>query len=441
ERLLLRERAARAEAEAAGGQARFLAEVSELLATSLDVEATLRSLAYLTVPRLGDSCIVYLVGDDGEIRRLDAMHVDPEKERALREQLQRHPPQLESLIPPVARALRSGTPEIVREVTPAALKAHPGDPTHRGIAEEVGLRSLIVVPLIARGRTLGALSYGVQHPRPRFGDADLPLATEVARKAALALDNSRLYAASQRAVATREKVLAVVCHDLRNPLGTILLSSTALSRSSPTEVWAEAGPELLASIAASAEQMEYLIKDLADLTRLETGRVALARSRHEPWQLLDEAVLVLSPLARAGGLRLVCDPVGDLPGVRVARDRIIQVFSNLVGNAIKATPPGGTITLGAHRWGTGVCFSVADDGPGMPPEKAARLFDRFWESTLTGRSEFGLGLHITRALIDAHGGRVWAESTPGEGTTVRFTVGAAERRESASGEAAALGAA
>ncbi len=117
------------------------------------------------------------------------------------------------------------------------------------------------------------------------------------------------------------------------------------------------------------------------------------------------------------------------------------MFRNLVGNAIKATPEGGTITMGAHRWGAGVCFSIADNGTGMPADRVERLFARFWDLPPTGRSEFGLGLHITRALVDAHGGRVWAESTEGEGTTVRFTVAAAERQEAGASEGAALGAA
>jgi signal transduction histidine kinase len=226
---------------------------------------------------------------------------------------------------------------------------------------------------------------------------------------------------AQRAAAAREKMLAVVSHEVRNPLATVLLNSSAIADSPPdgTPTWVREAAE---SVAASAEQIEHLIRDLMDITRLEAGQIEFARVPCTPYALVEQAVQILQPIAADRGVRLEVRLPDRLPRVMASRERILQVFSNLVGNAIRATPPGGEITISGEPRGGQLLFRVRDSGPGISPERVAELLKPFWETPAQLTGSRGLGIPIARAIVRAHGGEFSMESRPGEGTRVSFTL-------------------
>lgn len=415
--LLRREQWARTKAEAAAWRARLLAEVSESFSLAVDPTSILRSLSARMVPALADSCITYLVDEQDVIRSLP-VHADPTVELHLREHLECYPATLDTLIPPVARALRSGSSELLTEVTPGALRARPDDPAHRSIVEVLPITSLLVVPLRSHDRILGAFSLGSsgRHFQPQ----DLELAEEVARRAALVLENAQLHRQVRQALQSREQVLQAVSHDLRNPLATILLSTTAVLESSGTPLPPEAS-DMLRRVTAASEQMGRLISDLSDVSLLEKGQLSMMRSRVDVGPMAKEALEMIRPLAMRKPVRLECEIVEPLTPVLVDRDRIMQVFSNLLGNAVKFTPEGGRVTVRAEQSEAMVVVSIADTGLGIDEVDVPYVFERFWKANRRSGGS-GLGLAIAKGLVEAHGGRIWADARPGEGSTFSFSL-------------------
>jgi len=396
-RALLKQQAARAEAEEK--RSRFLAEVSRTLAASLSYETTLSSVAKLAVPVLADCCILDLMQENGEVRTTAV---------ATREGLDatktRHEPRFLSSAPkqdPAARALRDGDP-VLLDAVPAevleVLQLPPGVPAPR---------SAISLPLVARQRTLGAMTF-LSTERAYHPD-DVALAGELAGRAALAIDNARLFRA-------REDVLFIVGHDLRQPLSVILGNVGELLR---------AGNHLpaLETINRAANQMGQLIVDLLDSARLDSGKLAIQPMRVGIAVLLEEVEERLSPVAEAKKLSLEVEDSEGMPFLRADRERVHQVFSNLVGNAVKFTPEGGTVMLGVERVGPEARFSVTDTGPGIQDKDRPYIFDKGWQANTRDRRGVGLGLSIAKGIVEAHGGRIWVgEATPGKGATFYFTL-------------------
>jgi signal transduction histidine kinase len=220
-------------------------------------------------------------------------------------------------------------------------------------------------------------------------------------------------------------VLAMASHDLRNPLSTIGLHAALIRRLAQGD--ARIG-EPAERIQQTVARMSALIDQLLDLGRIEAGRITLAPREVDARAIVSELTSSLTPIADDRRIHLAAELPGEELPVLADRDRIAQVLSNLVGNALKFTPEGGSITVRVARDGAAARFSVADTGPGIPAEHLAHLFDRYWRGPGSSRAGAGLGLFIVRGLVEAHGGRVWVESAPGAGSTFSFTLPAAERR-------------
>ncbi|HEX5871396.1 MAG TPA: HAMP domain-containing sensor histidine kinase, partial [Longimicrobium sp.] len=328
---------------------------------------------------------------------------------------------------PVLRVVQTGEPMLVPEVTPELVEklAHDENHRERWMNNPARPRSFIIAPLTARGRTLGAITLVSTDPRRRFGPAELAVAQEVARRAALTIDNARLYREAREALAARDSVLGVVSHDLRNPLTAILLNVDAAIASGPLP---RAARDAMEGVVRSAEAMDRMIQDLLDVARIEAGQLRMETAPCAPEDLVAEAMGLMERMAEERMIRLIA-AVDACPPVRADRDRVLQVFSNLVGNALKFTPPDGVVTVGAAPDEGAVRFWVRDTGPGIPPEDVERLWDPFWQADGPARrAGAGLGLPIVRGIVEAHGGRVWVESQPGAGTTFGFTLGAAPVR-------------
>jgi signal transduction histidine kinase len=235
----------------------------------------------------------------------------------------------------------------------------------------------------------------------------------------VAIENARLYRASVHAPQLRDQVLGVVAHDLRNPLAAILLQIGALKRQGPE-------PERRSQKASEAIQgavtrMNRLIQDLLDVALMEAGQLTIQPARLSARELIVGAVDLQRPLASSSFLELRVEVNDDVPEIWGDQDRLHQVFENVIGNAIKFTEAGGRVTAGATSADRDVVFWVADTGSGIASEDLPRVFDSFWQAA-KGRQGAGLGLPITKGIVEAHGGRIWVESTWGQGTTVFFTI-------------------
>ncbi len=407
-------------------RARFLAEATELLSSTLDARQVLSDLAGLAVPRIADLCATDLIGTDGVRRRVAVRHaitgVAPLAAGAAED---------EAVF--ADQVLADMQPRIVPIPDTAALQALTADAGVRAALADRGPQELIVVPLVARGRVLGLLQFvllaSARAARAVHGD-DMPLMLDLARRAALALDNALLYEQAQRATRARDDVLAIVSHDLRNPINTIQMSTSFL-----LDVLAEPGAKdvpvvsQLQVMQRATRRANALIQDLLDVSRIDAGTLAVATTAIDASMLIHDAVLELEPLV--AGKKLVFEHEWIGPDLLVAADRsrIGQVFSNLVGNAIKFTSAGGTVRIEGRRRADGVAdFDVTDTGAGIPSEHVPHLFDRFWQASQTSRTGAGLGLFIVKGIVEAHGGTIAVESAAGGGTRFRFSLQGAVKR-------------
>ncbi len=384
----------------------LLAASSVALSDTLEREAMLAGIVRALVPRLADLCWVTWIGAAEERVLVAAHHRDPELV-----------PKVRDLRPSsvVWDALRRGEPFLSRELDGSPALEAPED-----VLRALGIRSLLAVPLVLRGRTVGALHLALGSAERRYRPEDVPLAQEIAHHAATALEGARLYRAAQDAIRARDEVLGVVAHDLRNPLNGIRLAASALESDGERD-WATVR-QVTGLIVRAVRRAERLIDDLVDVVRLEAGELRLEWRRVLVHELLAEALETLGPEAAQAGVTLDAQDGRELPPLEADHGRLLQVLGNLVGNAIKFTPHGGHVRLGAEVHAGALCFSVADTGPGISEAHLPHLFDRFYQAEPGARRSAGLGLAIAKGLVEAHGGRIWVESPPGRGALFRFTI-------------------
>ncbi len=417
---LMQEQAARAAAESAGQRSALLAEASRVLGTSFDYETTLETLAHLAVPRLADFCTVDMAEADGGFRRLGVAHAVEGGEALLRrldyftmtDLSERHP---------LIRVLTTGESVLVREIKEGALEALGMPPERLETIKQLNPRSMICVPLLASGRVLGAVTFVATVSGRRFDADDLAMAEELARRAGLAVENARLFREAQAATGARDEMLSIVAHDLRNPLNTIIMAAD-LVMELPPSADVSAGRRSLDMIRRAADRMNRLIQDLLDVKRIEGGRLAVEPRPQSVTTVVNEAVEMLRPLASGSSLTLRADAPADLPRAQLDPARIHQVLSNLVGNAIKFTPAGGSITVRAEPWAGELRVTVIDTGPGIAPELLPHLFGRYWQANRRDHRGIGLGLAIAKGIVEAHNGRIWVESAVGQGSHFHFTL-------------------
>jgi signal transduction histidine kinase len=233
----------------------------------------------------------------------------------------------------------------------------------------------------------------------------------------------RLYAEAEQAILAREEILSIVSHDLRNPLSTISMSASLMLEVPLAD---EQRVRQLNMIRRAGERMNRLIQDLLNVAQIEAGRLSIETRPTDVASLMAETAETLGPVAAERSCRLEADIEGNLPNALVDPSRILQVLANLVGNAIKFTPAGGQVVIGAKRVRDKVLCSVADTGPGIPEEQLPYIFEQFWQAKRADRRGIGLGLAIAKGIIEAHGQTVWAVSSVGVGSTFYFTLPLAE---------------
>ena len=403
----------------AEGAQRFLAEAAAALSTSLDYEKTLDSIAELAVPTLADVCVVDMI-EDHSLRQRSTAQAGAAYDECLRSIQSRYTLDTDSP-QPIWDVLRTGVSRLVNDVPDTQLPSEHVDVEALRSMRDVGVESCMVVPLVIRGRPAGAISFMSVDPRHRYSKDDLALADEFAARAAVAVDNARLYRDAKEAVKARDEFLSVAAHELKTPMtslrGFVQLAIRQLDRDGtpdPMQV-----RQALRVIDQQSRKLSNLISQLLDVSRLEAGRLSLERQVVDIGKLVEGVVEAVMASSTEHAI-LVRIPVTVLALVDPLR--VEQVAINLLDNAIRYSPAGSLIDVEVSQPSRDtVRLSVRDHGPGIPPEFRDQIFTRFNHTQSTDRvGGMGLGLYISREIVQLHGGEIVAEFPEDGGT--RFVV-------------------
>jgi signal transduction histidine kinase len=432
ENALLYEEAARREQEAA-----FLDHATQLFNSTLELDVVLQQVTRLATEVLGDSCSIALV-EPGNAYLVPgpSYHPDPQEQELRLRALRERPIRIgdgESVMglaaSLMALAAADGRPYLVKDARQDRRLRHGG---------RFSIYSLIVVPIIVKGKILGVLGTSIAHPGRQFTQADLRLALALADRAALAIENSRLYTQErqlrqeledlnqkvQEANRLKTEFVTVVTHELRSPLTSIVGYLDLLLEEEGREA-AETREAYLQIIKRNTDRLLELINDLLDIARLEAGKLELKRAPLDLEGLIQEVSGALRLQIEAKGQHLHLDLATSLPVVTGDPERFTQILLNLASNAHKYTPQGGSITIATRAERTGVCIAVQDTGIGLSSEEQQQLFTKFFRAQHPLVREVGgtgLGLAIARALVELHGGTLTVVSAPGQGSTFNVTL-------------------
>ncbi|HLY39258.1 MAG TPA: GAF domain-containing sensor histidine kinase [Candidatus Binatia bacterium] len=400
----------------------FLADASAALTASLDYDVTLATVARMAVPFLADWCTVDLLEDAG-VRRVALAYGDPSDAELVRGATI-YPPDPDGRHPRT-RVLRTGRSELFPVVRPTEVVAMATDPEQLRVMQAVGYRSAMIVALVAHGQILGAMTFATAESGRRYGPADLGLAEDLAHRAALAIDNARLFRSAQQARAEAEAAsrakddfLAVVSHELRTPLAAALIWTRLLARD---DVAVGRIKQAAGAIERSMQRQVRLVEDLLDVSRIVTGGLRLDRRPVDLVAVVIAAADQVRPVAEEKGVALGMATAPITAPVLGDPQRLEQVVVNLLQNAIEYTPVGGRVEVSLEGDPRGARIRVTDTGEGIPADLLPHVFERFRQADSTStRSHGGLGLGLTivRELVRLHGGEVRAESGgPGRGAT------------------------
>jgi signal transduction histidine kinase len=410
-------------AEAERRRAAFLAEAGQVLSSSLDYESTLASVVDLAVPAFADWASVSILDERGRIRPVSLKHVDPSKLELL-EEYRRRFPSLENDADRVA--LRTGESILVEEVPDEALVARAESSEHLDYLRRMELRSIIFAPLVANGRTFGILSFFTGESGRRYTQEDLSFAKELARRAATAMDNARLFAESQAAQEALKRsnedlnqFAYSASHDLQEPLRIIAIYTELLKRKYSSRFDADAR-EYMELVVQSARRMDMLLRDL--LAYVQAANIGAENAPCIDANEVAENVRAnLQAAIAESGATLTWD---ELPKLRVQESHLVQLLQNLIGNAIKyrsAKPP--AIHVSAQQKGNEWKIGVQDNGIGIAPQYREQVFGLF--KRLHTQKQFpgtGIGLALCQKIVERYGGRIWVESEEGTGSTFYFTL-------------------
>ena len=408
------------EQKRAAESSRFVAEASAALAGIVDHEETLQKIADLAVPFFADWSAVDLADEDGTLRRLAVAHRDPEKVALVQQLMRDYPPDPQSPTGAFA-VLRTGKPVIVGQITDEMIVKQARDERHLRLVRSLGLKAYICVPLVASGNGLGVLTFATAESGRTYTDADLTLATDIAHRAAVSVENTRLYQALREADRRKDEFLATLAHELRNPLAPVRNALQILKMPRVDTQTMQRSREMM---ERQVQHLVRLVDDLMDMSRVMRGKIELRREKVELATIVANAIEAARPLLDARGhdlsvrvstesLLLDADPV-----------RLSQVVGNLLTNAAKYTEPGGRIWLTAEREGDMAALRVRDNGIGITAAMIPRIFDLFVQAdhaATKAQGGLGIGLTLVKNLVEMHNGFVQARSA-GLGRGSEFVV-------------------
>ena len=418
--LLVREREARGEAQASEKKAAFLADASAMLESSLDY-SVLDKVARLAVPFLADWCFTFLLDPSEAAPRIGVACRDPEK-APLAEAARRLGASVGLPEDPIGRVLRSGKAVLRAEVVEEDLRRAAASEEHRLAMKELDPRSVIVAPLLARERTLGALAFVLTgESGRRYGPSDLALAEELARRSALAVDNARLYRSLEQLHHIKSKLLSIASHDLRAPL-QVAMSYTHVLLEKDFGALNPNQEDFLLKILKVLLDQQQLVENLLDMAHFDRKGLTVQLRPLDLKAVFDETAESFLQIAHSCGLKLLCRAEGPA-WVNGDDIRLRQLMTNLLQNAMKFTPEGGTVEFGLSCEGGRVALTVKDTGAGIPPGELKHIFKSLYQvpAARTKRPGLGIGLAICREIVEGHGGSIWAESE-GIGRGAAFVV-------------------
>lgn len=412
--LLARERQARADAEAAQRRLAFLAEASVVLSSSLDDAVTLDALAHLTVPKLADCCLLAVPQGDGTVTYLAA---DAPQEG--------QPFTLSPTAPATDDDVYKRLQHLLADGLPERRPVLPGEGTNLGTADvqmPADLRSSIGVPLLARDRRLGAMMLYRAGEATPYTDDDLALVEALAQRAALAMENALLYRETRNALDHRDAFLGIASHELKTPLTSLKVATQLTIRRLKGQ--ADTTTQYAKRMESAISRMERLVSDLLEVSRIQSGKLEL---RPLPLDLSALCLQVAEEIGAVSGRNITVESPRQPLQIFGDSDRLQQVLYNLLTNALKYSEPETPITLRATCERGAARVTVQDTGVGIPAEDIPHLFERFYRApdvAVQNGSQvgLGLGLFISREVIEHHGGRIWLESVPGQGTSATFTL-------------------
>ncbi len=395
--------------------ARFLDEASDILASSLDCEAALATVARVAVPGIADWAAVDMIDGSAGFRRVAVAHSDPEKadqEAVLRRRLAGRAGERTA-------PLLSGSPEVCEQILDDRAHQDFADPGGLAVLRSLGFVSSMRVPLRVQGRAVGTISLACSEASRRFRSGDLAFAKELAHRASSALENARTFHESQEANRVKDEFLATISHELRTPLNAILGWTTMLRRKPDVDA-----KKALDTIERNARAQMRLIEDVLDVSRAVTGKLKIEPAEVDVAGVLRASVEVVTPMAEAKAIALDVQIEDD--GCRVCgdADRLQQAFWNVLQNAVKFTGKGGRVSARLNRSDSRVELAVSDTGRGIRSDFLPFVFDRFRQadsSTTRAEGGLGLGLAITKHVVELHGGTVVVRSR-GEGHGTTFTI-------------------
>ena len=404
----------------------FLADASALLVSALDATTTLDTLTRLAVPQIADWCSITLIEADDPVMPVAGRHANPTTEARLNALRQQYPPPVAYL-----RALLAAAPtrtRLISDVTEAILAVYAPNPAQRQVYQEIGVRSVMLVPLRVGERLVGVILLATDESGRRYGPDDVALADELAGRAALALDNARRYAEAQAAIRTREDFLAIAAHELKTPLTSLIGYTQLLQRRAASDATTSARDrQALQVLGAQADRLATLVGALLDVSRIETGHFRLECQPLDLAALVRQTVEALQPTLAQHTLQYH----GPEAPLVLAGDalRLEQVVQNLLQNAIKYSPAGGPIVVALTQQADQAILTISDPGIGIPAAAQAHLFERFYRAANAEQasSGVGIGLYVVKEIVSRHHGTVDVTSVEGQGSTftVRLPLGAA----------------
>lgn len=398
----------------------FLAKASKALAGSLDYQHTLRTVAKLAVSHIADWCSVEMLTPEGAVELLAVAHIDPKRVRWARK-LRRENPVDMNAPSGLPNVLRTGRSEFYPEVTEEMILAAAKDEQTLKLIREIGFSSVMIVPLLNHGRAIGAITFVSAESGRHFVPTDLSMAEELASRAALAIENSRLYAESQKAVALRDDFIYVASHELRTPVTSLKLYTEVLRRQAERGSFDQIGKNL-GKMNAQIDKLSVLIGDLLDVSRIESGKLELREDEVDLGALVAEIVDAIQPTAPKHRIEIE----GELARtVRGDRDRLGQVLTNLLTNATKYSPLADRVIVRLGEDGDRAFVEFQDFGIGIDSEHLERIFERFYRVNGSGYDSFpglGIGLYISIQIVRRHGGEISVTSRKGEGSAFRVEV-------------------
>jgi signal transduction histidine kinase len=445
------EQVARRQTEINQSRLAFLAEASEILNSSLDYQTTLSNLARLIVPRQADWCSVDMLAEDGSLQRLAVAHIDPTKVAWAIELHRRNPPDMNATTG-IPNVIRTGQAEVYPVITDEMLVALSKNAEELEIARQVGFSSAMAVPLMARGRGLGAISFVWAESGHHYSQDDLRFAEDLAHRAALAVDNSRLYRESQATVLVQQELdylknlfLSTATHELRTPLTAVKGYAQLLERALKKLQDEPALPDVQTfrkdldrpvrsaeMIIWQVERMNRLVGELLDFSRLHNDKFELELT--DKVNLSDLVNRVVEQFSATGENPPLAVTMPPEPIVGYWDEaRLEQVLINLISNAFKYNPEKSPVAVGLelrrgenlNREAEEVVIRVQDSGIGIEEEQQPNIFDRFYRVRAGNTANvdgLGLGLYISHEIVARHGGRMWLESQPGKGSTFYFAL-------------------